>query len=48
LIQSYYFVDQSIAQIAKDNDINEQTVKSRLHRSRKKIKATLIKGGYPA
>jgi RNA polymerase sigma-70 factor (ECF subfamily) len=44
LLQRYYYDDQSIAHIAQESQSNIQTVKSRLHRSRKKLRTALIKG----
>lgn len=42
----YYYSSKKIKEISKMLDISEFSVKSRLHRIRKKIKKELEKGGY--
>ncbi len=44
-IRHYYYF-QSVSQIAGELDMNPSTVKTRLHRGRKKLKEALSKGGY--
>ena len=43
----YYYYYQPVAAIAEEMGINLSTVKTKLHRGRKKLKEILIKGGYP-
>ena len=42
----YYYYNQSIRQISDETNINYETVKSKLSRSRKKLKDIFDKGGY--
>ena len=42
----YYYYDQTVSQIAQQMDINLETVKSKLRRTREKIKAKLIERSY--
>ena len=42
----YYYFYQPVAVIAEEMDINLSTVKTKLHRGRKKLKEILTKGGY--
>jgi RNA polymerase sigma-70 factor (ECF subfamily) len=46
IFQRYYFWQQSISTIARDMDINESTIKSRLYRGREKLKIELSRKGY--
>ena len=45
LIRHYYY-NQTVSQIAKQMDINLETVKSKLRRTREKIKAKLVERSY--
>ncbi len=42
----HYYYYQPIAVIAEEMDMNASTVKTKLHRGRKKLKEIIIKGGY--
>ena len=42
----YYYYEQTVSQIARETDINIETVKSKLRRTREKIKAKLIERSY--
>ena len=42
----YYYYNQSTKQISVETGINYETVKSKLNRSRKKLKDVFDKGGY--
>jgi len=42
----YYFYNQTTKQISDETKINYETVKSKLNRSRKKLKDIFEKGGY--
>lgn len=42
----YYYFYQSVTEIAEEMDLNLSTVKTKLHRGRKKLKEILTKGGY--
>ena len=42
----YYYYCQPVADIAADMGLNPSTVKTKLHRGRKKLKDILIQGGY--
>lgn len=42
----YYYFYQPVTVIAEEMDINRSTVKTKLHRGRKKLKEILTKGGY--
>ncbi len=42
----YYYYCQNLSQISKIMEINHETAKSKLRRSREKIKAKLIERGY--
>lgn len=46
IFKLYYYSARKIREIAKIMDISEFSVKSKLHRMRKKIKKDLEKGGY--
>lgn len=46
IFKLYYYSARKIREIAKIMDISEFSVKSKLHRIRKKIKKDLEKGGY--
>ena len=46
IVNSYYYDAKSIKDIAKELNITEINVKTRLYRIRKRIKKTLIKGGF--
>ena len=43
----YNYYCQPVAQIAQEMALNPASVRTRLHRGRKKLKKTLTKGGYP-
>jgi len=42
----YYYENKKVKEIAKLEDMNTSTVKTRLHRTRKRLKKILEKGGY--
>lgn len=42
----YYYYSQTVSQIAAEMDINLETVKSKLRRTREKIKAKLVERSY--
>ena len=42
----YYYYEQTVSQIARETDINIETVKSKLRRTREKIKEKLIERSY--
>ena len=42
----YYYENKKVKEIAKLEDIKVSTIKTRLHRTRKKLKKMLEKGGY--
>jgi len=42
----YYYENKKVKEIAKLEDIKASTIKTRLHRTRKKLKKMLEKGGY--
>ncbi len=42
----YYYYYQPVSLIAKEMDMNLSTVKTRLHRGRKKLRVILWEGGY--
>ena len=42
----YYYYEQTVSQISRETDINIETVKSKLRRTREKIKAKLIERSY--
>lgn len=42
----YYYYDQTVSQISGEMDVNIETVKSKLRRTREKIKTKLIERGY--
>ena len=42
----YYYYDQTVAQIAAEMKMNLETVKSKLRRTREKIKTKLIERSY--
>lgn len=42
----YYYFYQPVTVIAEEMNINSSTVKTKLHRGRKKLKELLTKGGY--
>lgn len=42
----YYYFYQPVAEIAEEMELNCSTVKTKLHRGRKKLKELLTKGGY--
>lgn len=46
IIIRYYYYNQSTKQISDETGINLETVKSKLRRSRKKLKDIFDKGGY--
>jgi len=46
IINMFYYSAKSIKDIAKELDISEVNVKTRLHRTRKKIKQELKRGGF--
>ena len=46
IINMFYYSAKSIKDIAKELDISEVNVKTRLHRTRKKIKQKLKRGGF--
>ena len=46
IINMFYYSAKSIKDIAKELDISEVNVKTRLHRARKKIKQELKRGGF--
>ena len=46
ILLRYYYYNQSTKEISKEIKINHETVKSKLSRSRKKLKDILDKGGY--
>lgn len=46
IIVRYYFYNQSTSVISKEIKANSETVKSRLRRSREKLKNILSEGGY--
>ena len=46
IFKSYYYVSNKIKEIAKELNISEMQVKTRLHRIRNKIKKEMKKGGY--
>lgn len=46
IITMFYYSAKSIKDIAKELDISEVNVKTRLHRTRKKIKQELKRGGF--
>ena len=46
IFRKYYFEDKSIKQISKELNISKSNVKIKLHRTRKKVKELLKKGGY--
>ena len=46
IINLYYYSSKSIKDIAKELNISEMNVKTRLHRIRKKIKKELVKGEF--
>ena len=46
VIVRYYYYNQSTAVISKEIKAKKETVKSRLKRSREKLKSILSKGGY--
>lgn len=46
IFNSYYYSQMSINQIAKQLNMSEFSVKSRLYRTRKRIRKELLKGGY--
>jgi len=46
IFRKYYFEDKSIKQISKELNITKTNVKVKLHRTRKKIKELLKKGGF--
>lgn len=46
IFRRYYFEDKSIKQISKELNISKSNVKIKLHRTRKKVKELLKKGGF--
>lgn len=42
----YYYFYQPVTEIAEEMNLNISTVKTKLHRGRKKLKEVLLKGGY--
>lgn len=42
----YYYFYQPVTEIAEEMELNPSTVKTKLHRGRKKLKEILTKGGY--
>lgn len=46
IFKLYYYSSKKINEIAEILNVSEFNVKSRLYRIRKKIKYTLLKGGY--
>lgn len=46
IFKLYYYSERKIREIAKIMNISEFSIKSKLHRMRKKIKKDLEKGGY--
>ena len=46
IFRSYYYAGKKGKDIAKELNITESKVKTKLHRIRKKIKKELMKGGY--
>ena len=46
IFKRYYYASQKVKEIAKELNISEMQVKTRLHRIRNKIKKEMKKGGY--
>ena len=46
IFKKYYFEDKSIRQISKELGITKSSIKVKLHRTRKKVKELLKKGGF--
>ena len=46
IFKRYYYASQKVKEIAKELNISEMQVKTRLHRIRNKIKKEMEKGGY--
>ena len=46
IFKKYYFEDKSVKQISKELNITKTNVKVKLHRTRKKVKELLKKGGF--
>lgn len=46
IFKRYYYASQRVKEIAKELNISEMQVKTRLHRIRNKIKKEMKKGGY--
>ena len=46
IFRKYYFEDKSIKQISKELNISKSNVKIKLHRTRKRVKELLKKGGF--
>lgn len=46
IFKKFYFEDKSINQISKETELSRSNVKTKLHRTRKKVKELLKLGGF--